>query len=363
MAEEKQKPKTELTLADMEARPGALMPLDEGGLVPRNFTELTVFAKYVSESGMVPKSYVNNPGAVVVAVQMGAELGLSPMAAIRSICVINGQPSVWGDGLLALIKSDPRCEYVDERTMAEIKVEQAGECTVKRRGNPPVVCEFSVEDAKKAGLWTKAGPWQQYPNRMLQMRARAFACRDAFPDRLSGIAVAEEAQDIDMGPAEFIDPATAVPPEGVRKFGAKPAPEPEPAQEKAQDDNPAAGIPAEEVIAKLKAVPVTAKDGALAQLRQLVTVETRKGVVKAAQERIDAILEHRRNKPQERPETDPAATAPNQDSAAARNADSVAPGPQDMPDWEEEDGEEEPPAPTQAEAEAAGQGKLGGAGF
>lgn len=48
-------------------------------------------------------------------------------------------------------------------------------CEVKRKGeNDPIKATFSVADAKKASLWGKAGPWQQYPKRMLAMRARAF---------------------------------------------------------------------------------------------------------------------------------------------------------------------------------------------
>jgi hypothetical protein len=65
----------------------------------------------------------------------------------------------------------------------------------KRKGRKPVTAKFSVEDAKRAGLWGKQGPWQAYPKRMMQMRARGFALRDAFPDVLKGLITAEEAQD------------------------------------------------------------------------------------------------------------------------------------------------------------------------
>jgi len=70
-------------------------------------------------------------------------------------------------------------------------------CAARRKDDPTeIVSVFSVADAKKAGLWGKAGPWQQYPKRMLQMRARGFALRDAFPDVLRGVISAEEAADI-----------------------------------------------------------------------------------------------------------------------------------------------------------------------
>ena len=56
--------------------------------------------------------------------------------------------------------------------------------------------EFTVEDAKKAGLWGKQGPWQTAPTRMLKLRARAFALRDTFADALRGLQSAEEQRDV-----------------------------------------------------------------------------------------------------------------------------------------------------------------------
>jgi hypothetical protein len=61
-------------------------------------------------------------------------------------------------------------------------------------------------DAKRAGLWTKAGPWQTYPRRMLQMRARSFALRDAFPDVLKGLISVKEALDNHAGADQMAPP-------------------------------------------------------------------------------------------------------------------------------------------------------------
>src|SRR3546814_15381125 len=52
-----------------------------------------------------------------------------------------------------------------------------------------------MDDAKKAGLAGKQGPGSQYPQRMRQMRARAWAMRDGFADVLKGIGIAEEVRD------------------------------------------------------------------------------------------------------------------------------------------------------------------------
>ncbi len=61
----------------------------------------------------------------------------------------------------------------------------------------PIERRFSVQDARRAGLWGRPGPWSQYPQRMLQMRARAFALRDAFADVLGGLYLREELEDAD----------------------------------------------------------------------------------------------------------------------------------------------------------------------
>lgn len=160
-------------------------------LTPSNLAEALEFSKLISESDITPRDYKNKPGNVLVAVAMGAEIGLAPLAALQSIAVINGRPSVWGDAMLALIRASPNFESIDEQ-----QTDQEAVCTVKRRGEPSRTVVFTCEDAKRAKLWNKEGPWQQYPKRMLQMRARAFALRDTFPDILKGLAIREEAQDL-----------------------------------------------------------------------------------------------------------------------------------------------------------------------
>jgi hypothetical protein len=159
-------------------------------LSPRNLAEAMEFAKIIAQSDMVPKDYVNKPGNVLVAVQTGAELGLKPMQSLQGISVINGRPSIWGDAMRALVISHPEFEDLHED-------KQDTQCTVtlKRRGRSAVVTTFTMEDAKKAGLAGKSGPWQTAPKRMLQMRAFAFAARDLFADALKGIKSTEELRD------------------------------------------------------------------------------------------------------------------------------------------------------------------------
>jgi len=183
--------------------------LSNGILNPANLHEALEMAGVLCKSSLIPKDFQGNPGNVLVAIQWGMELGLAPMQALQSIAVINGRPSLWGDAVIALCKSHPVCEWIKESFDAD----GAAICIAKRRGDTdPVERRFSLDDAKKAQLIGKQGPWTQYPRRMLQMRARSWCLRDAFPDLLRGMAVAEEEQDSTVATVEPppIDPtATA----------------------------------------------------------------------------------------------------------------------------------------------------------
>ncbi len=159
-------------------------------LTPRSLEEAMKFADILASSSIVPKDFQRNPGNILVAIQWGAELGIKPMQAMQNIAVINGRPSLWGDAVIALVRSSPLCEYIYETEEDGVAI-----CRVKRVNEEEQVRTFSDEDAKAAGLLNKQGPWTQYKKRMKQMRARGFAVRDVFPDVLKGMAIVEEEQD------------------------------------------------------------------------------------------------------------------------------------------------------------------------
>jgi hypothetical protein len=163
-------------------------------LTPNTFDQLVTFAELAAKSGMVPRDYINKPGAIMVSVQMGSELGLSPMQSVNSIAVINGRPGVFGDALIGLCRQSPLCQDIVE-TIDGDGDNRTAVCVAIRLGSTPCTSRFSVADAKRAGLWGKSGPWTQYPDRMLQNRARGFSLRDAFPDLLRGLKTVEELRD------------------------------------------------------------------------------------------------------------------------------------------------------------------------
>lgn len=174
----------------------ALIPVGNAGLQLTTLTDMWRFAGYIVTSGWAPKG-MEKPESVLVAIEFGYEVGLRPMQALQSVAVINGRPSMYGDAALGLVLASGWSDGVPYEHFEGDGDSLTAICECKRRGSLHVVKQtFSVSDAKKAQLWGKAGPWTQYPKRMLQMRARGFALRDAFPDVLKGLSLAEETRDL-----------------------------------------------------------------------------------------------------------------------------------------------------------------------
>lgn len=170
----------------------------DGGIQFHSVADVLDYSQLLSEAGMLPKGMTAKQATVSIIA--GASLGMNPFASVQNICSVNGRPTVWGDMMVALVKSsglveDEKTEYFPNPKPSECK---GVRYTIKRKNIPtPYVGTFSIEDAKTANLWGKQGPWTTNPARMMLNRARAFALRDGFADVLKGIRQTEEEQDIE----------------------------------------------------------------------------------------------------------------------------------------------------------------------
>lgn len=176
-------------------------------IVPQDFDGAWRIAQAVVAARMAPKS-LETVEKCAVAILHGLEVGLTPMNSLQSIAVINGRPSLWGDGALGLIQASGLLEDQDEHFEGdENSTNFKAVCILKRKGKSRTYHgEFTFADAQKAGLLTKEGPWQTYRKRMYKMRARAFAMRDGFSDVLKGLSVAEEQEDVERGKQPDMEP-------------------------------------------------------------------------------------------------------------------------------------------------------------
>lgn len=186
--------------------PKAQITLNKNGLQLASLDDMWRFSQCVVKSGFAPKG-MEKPESVLIAIEMGYEVGLSPMAALQNTAVVNGRPTIYGDAALALVRGSGLLESYEEKPVGVRGSDDFGYCvSAKRKGDVSTYSEtFTVADAKQAGLWGKAGPWSQYPARMLKFRARGFLLRDAFGDVLKGMRTFEEVRDYVDADVEVVE--------------------------------------------------------------------------------------------------------------------------------------------------------------
>tara|TARA_E500000318_G_C3559908_1_gene212937 strand:- start:1516 stop:2421 length:906 start_codon:yes stop_codon:yes gene_type:complete len=148
----------------------------------------------VSKTNLCPAQYKGKPAEIMIACQMGKDLGLTPFQSIQNIAVINGKASIYGDALISMCRKHPEFEDIKEYFEGD-QQNRTAVCEVKRNGQSWYKSTFSKKDAATAGLLDKPGPWRTYPDRMLKLRARGFALRDVFADAFGGVISREEAED------------------------------------------------------------------------------------------------------------------------------------------------------------------------
>lgn len=237
-------------------------------IVPSTWQDAVSMAGAFVRAGMVPKHFEGSVEKATVAIVTGLEVGLTPMAALQSIAVINNMPTIYGDGLVALVRASGFLEDLQEGmkhdaqgvpTLAWCKVKRKGEASWKERALTQAECV-------RAGWWKKAGPWTLTPARMMQVRVRGWLLRDVFADVLRGLHSAEEVQDmVDVTPQGGATTVLAAEPQR-KDYVDKPA-EPQPStppsaegtgqpEEAAGEEKPApSGPPVTDVVDQNAAPP------------------------------------------------------------------------------------------------------------
>ena len=199
LAAQKLEPPKETREVTKPLTKNSIVAKESGVLVGSTVDEQYRLAKAYFQSGLMPKG-LNSPEKVMVAMQVLYELGLPPMTSIGKVCVVNGTASIFGDLPLALVLRSGKLSEIKEHLFnkegeviaLENETDYYGASITVTRKEPNVTLtrQFTIEDAKKAGLWGK-NVWASYPKRMLQMRARGHALKDLFADVLMGISILE----------------------------------------------------------------------------------------------------------------------------------------------------------------------------
>lgn len=171
-----------------------------------NTHDLRTTAAAFYQSGMFPT--LKNEAQAFVLIQAGAEMGVSAMDAVQGIQLIQGKPTLSANLVATLVKRHPRYDYrvIDhDDTVCRIEFLQDGQ--------PSGVSEFTLEDAKKAGL--RGQTWEKYTAALLFARALTQGVRWYAPDVTTAAAYTPEElgqpeppepiADEDIPPAEVLE--------------------------------------------------------------------------------------------------------------------------------------------------------------
>lgn len=166
------------------------------------------WAERIAQSNLLPKQYQRNPANVLLALEYGTALGISPVVAMQQIHVIEGKPTASAQLIGGLVRNAGhklRVEF-DRKTMTAT-------ATIIRSDDPDYefTAVWTMDRAKAANL-TGKGNWRTYPDAMLKARAITEVARDACPEALFGVAYTAEELGSD---APVRVEATLTPPEDV----------------------------------------------------------------------------------------------------------------------------------------------------
>jgi hypothetical protein len=156
-------------------------------------------------TGFVPPQYRGKPEEAAAAMLAGAEVGLSPLAALRSFDYIQGVAMPRAQTLRAVAQAHGHEVWVEEANDQRAVV-----CGQRRSSQQVERVTWTMDRARRAGLAGK-GTWQQHPEAMLVARATAEVCRRIASDAILGLGFAAEERD-DPAPVTTVQRATSPPP-------------------------------------------------------------------------------------------------------------------------------------------------------
>jgi hypothetical protein len=146
------------------------------------------FARALAAASLLPRQYQQNPGNVLIAMELGEALGIPAIQAINSIHVIEGKPSASADLMAALVrKAGHKLRVTVSRNPLHVVA------TLVRADDPdyPFEAEWDEEKAKTAGLFGK-GNWKTYPDQMMRNRAITEVIRMGASDAMYGVIYSPE---------------------------------------------------------------------------------------------------------------------------------------------------------------------------
>lgn len=191
------------------------------------YGSVEAFCKKYATSEYCPPHLKQKAVEIQLMIAYGLSFGINPFGAIKNVMIVNNIPSLYGDAVTAMCyatrelrKLQVEIIETDENLDFEVNNKRAknliAKCYIRREGVDEITTSFSLKEANEAALLYGIGKdkktgkpykyakdvWHKYTTRMLAWRAKTYAIREAFPDKLVGLTTFEEVIDypgVDVG--------------------------------------------------------------------------------------------------------------------------------------------------------------------
>lgn len=152
----------------------------------------------LSKSDLVPKEFKNNIPNTIIALEMAARIGASPLAVMQNLYIVHGKPSWSSSFIIGAINSSARFSPLRFDVSGTGDALRCVAWTTEKgkdeRIEGPAV---TMKMAKLEGWVDKAGSkWKTMPELMIRYRAAAFFGRLYTPDIMMGMQTHEEVIDV-----------------------------------------------------------------------------------------------------------------------------------------------------------------------
>lgn len=155
-------------------------------------------AKMLCQSDLVPKEFRGNIQNTIIALEMAARIGASPLAVMQNLYIVHGKPSWSSTFIIGAINSSSRFDALRfEVTGKDMDMACTAWTTEKGKTERIEGPAVTMKMAKLEGWIDKAGSkWKTMPELMIRYRAAAFFGRLYTPDILMGMQTHEEVIDV-----------------------------------------------------------------------------------------------------------------------------------------------------------------------
>lgn len=168
---------------------------------------MTNLAKVLLDAKVTP-SGLDTQAKILVALQSGRELGLSPIKALNSFYIVKGKVQIYGDSAIAVVLRDGH-----DVEWGECNAKTATVKITRGDNKKSLEATFTYDEAERKGLTKYADGrknefWQKYPENMLKFKAFGSIARFIVADSLNGMSIKEEVDGSSID-GELVEETTA----------------------------------------------------------------------------------------------------------------------------------------------------------